>query len=250
MNALLRVGALTFLAQCAALVTSCATAEGPRAQTDASQQVDARLDSRQDAPPPADAPPMPPMPQERTLSQTTSDVPAANNSSACNTAAGYTSEMGYYRAFKLSDVGITTAFNVTKVALGVEYAQVGSGATQAAQIKLHTYAGTLGTATLNPAQLTLIHAANITIANTATPKVMEFALTKQVPAGSTLVVELAIPNGAATSTTFYIGSNNGGESAPSYIRAAGCGQNAPTTTTAAGITGMHAIIKVTGTTVP
>ncbi len=229
-------------------VTACATAS--TSESDASGRIDGRVDgastdARIDAAnidASVDAAPV-----ERTLKQTTLDTVTADNSSACRNAAG-TAESSYYRAFKLSDNGITGAFNVTKVTFGVENATAGTvGATaQAAQVKLYSYSGALGGATLNTAQLTAINALNIMIDNAATPTSKTVDITGIIPAGGTLVVEIALPNGQAAGNFFYMGSNAGGETKPGYLRAPACTYTSPVTTTSIGFATMNLVINVTG----
>ncbi len=185
-------------------------------------------------------------PVDRTLKQTTLDTVTANNSSACGSAAG-TAENSYYRAFKLSDNGITGAFNVTKVTFGVERATAGmSAAAQAAQVKLYSYSGGLAGTTLNTAQLTAINALNIMIDNTATPTTKDVDITGIIPAGGALVVEIALPNGQAAGNVFYIGSNPGGETKPGYLRAPACTYTSPVTLASIGFPTMKIVINVTG----
>lgn len=228
-------------------VTACATAS--TSESDASGRIDGRVDgastdARVDAAnvdASVDAAPV-----DRTLKQTTVDTVTADNSSACGTAAG-TAENSYYRAFKLSDNGITAAFNVTKVTFGVENASAGMGAAaQAAQVKLYNYSGALGGATLNTAQLTAINALNIMIDNAATPTTKTVDITGVIPAGGTLVVEIALPNGQAAGNFFYMGSNAGGETKPGYLRAPACTYTSPVTTTSIGLATMNLVINVTG----
>jgi hypothetical protein len=231
----------------AGLVQACATAtpangdanngtkDGPK--KDAAAAIDARPDA-----PNVDAAPV-----DRTLKQTTVDTITANNSQVCANVNG-TTENSYYRAFKLSDFGITTAFNVTSVNFGIENATAGGVATsQPVQVKLSNYTGALTGTTLTTSVLTLINAINISVDNVATPAVKTTPITGIVPAGGTLVVEIASPDGTAIGNKFYLGSNAGGESAPGYLRAPACSNPTPKKWTSAGVTTiMHLVISVTG----
>ncbi len=238
---------LPLFAATAATANACATASP--AEPDANGRSDARLDSsttdaRIDAAmldASVDAAPL-----DRTLKQTTLDTVTADNSSACGTTTG-TAENSYYRAYKLSDDGITNAFNITKVTFGIENATAGMGAAaQAAQVKLYSYSGALGGTTLNTAQLTPINALNIMIDNAAAPTTKDVDITGVVPAGGTLVVEIALPNGQAVGNSFYIGSNAGGETKPGYLRAPACTYTSPVTLPSIGLSTMHLVINVTG----
>jgi hypothetical protein len=226
---------------------ACATAT--RADADASngtkdgpqKDAPATIDARPDAPN-VDAPPV-----DRTLKQTTVDTITVNNSQVCGNVNG-TSENSYYRVFKLSDFGITTAFNVTAVSFGVENATAGGVATsQPVQVKLSNYTGSLAGTTLTTSALTLINAINISVDNVATPAITTTPITGIVPIGGTLVVEIASPDGTAIGNKFYLGSNAGGESAPGYLRAPACSNATPKKWTAVGVTStMHLVISVTG----
>ncbi|HPH66086.1 MAG TPA: hypothetical protein PLF40_10095 [Kofleriaceae bacterium] len=233
------------------LLTTAACATASKSDADAPPRADARIDGRlvdapqnTDAPISVDAAPDA-APAERVLKQNTSDTITDNNSQACGNAAG-TAESSYYRAFKLSDFGITTAFNVSKVSVGIEAATAGIGTAQAAQIKIYTYSGALTGATLTTAQLTLVNAVNVMIDNTATPVVKDFPITASIPAGATVVAELASPDGRAAGNFLYIGSNQGGETSPAYIRDPACGDTLPTKWSSAGFTTMHVVMNVTG----
>lgn len=222
--------------------TACATATS--AEPDADGRVDSSIaDARVDAPRMdaiVDAAPV-----DRTLQQTTLNTVTANNSSACGTSAG-TAENSYYRAFKLSDNGITSAFNVSKVSFGIENATAGMGTAQAAQVKLYNYSGALGGTTLNTAQLTAINAINIMIDNAAAPITKDVDITGVIAAGGTLVVEIALPNGQAVGNFFYMGSNAGGETKPGYLRAPACTYTSPVTLPSIGFATMNLVINVTG----
>ena len=66
------------------------------------------------------------------------------------------------------------------------------------------------------------------------------------PAGSELVVEIFTPDGQTAGHSFFIGSNNLGQTGPSYLLAADCGVTVPTPTGSIGFPGMHIVMNVTG----
>ncbi len=71
--------------------------------------------------------------------------------------------------------------------------------------------------------LTLIHTQDIVIPDqNLTLLNVPLSASVIVPAGSTLVYELFIPNAQAVGNSFFIGSNSGGQSDFSYIVAADC----------------------------
>lgn len=137
-----------------------------------------------------------------------------------------TAENHWYRVFKLSDYGITGAFNLQRVTFLTDWAVAGAGTSQPATVKVGTYSGTLEADTLDPAQITVLQSANIMIPNAdATagqppPVVTDIAAT--IPAGASLIVEIAVPDGAANESIFFLGVSDGGEAKKSYISAPGC----------------------------
>jgi hypothetical protein len=77
---------------------------------------------------------------------------------------------------------------------------------------------------------------------------MSAQLGATVPAGtSQLVMELNTPDGRTSGHLFFVGSNSGPETGPSYVTAADCGSSSPTTTAALGAPDMHIVFNVMGT---
>lgn len=138
----------------------------------------------------------------------------------------------HLRTFTLSDFGIDGAFDVSSVSFGVEM----NRQAQDVDVNLYTLDGDfvyanltpIGTATVNlPAQeLTVV----------------EVPVTGTVAAGGTLVVEIS----QAVGGTFYIGSNDAGETAPSYIASETCNMPEPGSVEDAGFPGVHYVINVSG----
>ncbi len=218
-----------------------------------------------DAPPPPDAAPLPDAPpgmQQVTLSQTNDTTIAAGKAIACGSSDpifGFpvsTSDNSWYRVFKLSDYGITGPFTVQRVTFWSDWAVAGTGTTQPATIKIGTYSGTLDADTLAVGSITYITTQPTTIPNAdsengADPPV-ETNVTATIPAGSNLLVEVALPDGSAAENLFYIGVSAGGETKKGYVRASptGCAITTPTSLVSAG--GLNrpdnaVMITVTGT---
>jgi hypothetical protein len=157
----------------------------------------------------------------QTLTQTTNSQNAMSNSATCGTG-----DNSWYRVFPLSDHGITGPFNVTQVTFG------GQEAAQAPvlQIKIGTYAGTVGGTTLDLAQVTNINSTTLTAPNETDPGANLVApITGTIPANSNLIVEIFVPNNTTTKF-FYIGASNAGETKPGYVRGPGCTVTVPTAT--------------------
>lgn len=188
----------------------------------------------------------------KTLTQnnSTAVVATAIGCRQTNPATDYTRENSYYRVFPLADHQITTAFHITQVTFQVERATSPAG-NQPATVKVGTYAGTVGAATLNQAQVTPLGQAAITIPNGATSVVTPVAMftpsSITVPAGSNLIAEVFIPDGLNQQNIFFIGSNNGGETRPGYIRAPICNVPDPSTYATIGQPQIQILLSVTGT---
>lgn len=198
-------------------VTGCATAETPGARSD---DVDASPDS--DAPPPDAATPDAPVPVDIVLGQTNSTEITPQNSLAClNPTRTAHSENSYYRVFDLAAEGVDRELFVEKVSVGIENADSENGNTQPMDVKLHTLVGNFTTV----ANLTQIAMAPVAVAD-QTGTILEVNFQTTVPASSQLVVEVFTPdgdpNGDNVGSRFFVGSNDQGETAPTYFRAPGC----------------------------
>ncbi|GAB3158363.1 hypothetical protein GCM10027059_03000 [Myceligenerans halotolerans] len=164
-----------------------------------------------------------------TITHSSSQEIAPGNSVACPAAATQV-----LRTFTLEDFEIGGEFAVTNVSFGVEIADPGTEVT----VNLYTLDGELlyenmellgsATTTLEDADLTLV---DVPVEGTA-------------PAGSTLVVEVAVDDGPQ----FFIGSNAEGETAPTYLASEQCGNPEPTEVADLGFPDMHVVMNVTGET--
>ncbi|MBE1877927.1 S8 family serine peptidase [Myceligenerans pegani] len=164
-----------------------------------------------------------------TITHSSSQEIVPGNSVACVGAATQV-----LRTFTLEDFGIGGEFAVTNVSFGVEAADPGTEVT----VNLYTLDGDLlyenmeplgsATTTLENADLTLV---DVPVEGTA-------------PAGSTLVVEVASPDGSF----FFVGSNAEPETAPTYLASEPCGNPEPAEVADLGFPDMHAVINVTGET--
>ncbi|OLF08742.1 hypothetical protein BLA60_22285 [Actinophytocola xinjiangensis] len=157
------------------------------------------------------------------------------NSTSC-AGGDTTSAVGFLRVFDLADFDIETDFTVTSVSFGVESAR---GAQQLG-VRLHTLDGELtydnltliGSAetTLEPQEMTMV---SVPVSGTA-------------PKGSTLVVELDSPDLTNLGGAFFPGSNDLGQTGPTYLRAVDCATPEPTSTDQLGFPEMHLVLNVTG----
>ena len=193
----------------------------------------------------------PGVPQGVTLSQTTSDQILDLHSIACveqddEGNAIQNRDNSYYRVFDLDQQQVEGDLDVTSVIVGVESASTPDGNAQPATARLHTLEG--GFLVANMTQIASTDF-DIEPQNQTT---LEVPLTTTVPAGSTLVFELFIPNATDGGTLLFIGSNNLGQTAPGYLRApsSGCDFIEPTDFADVGgadFPDIHIVMMVSGT---
>lgn len=214
-------------------MTACAYAGAPEsAALDATSVGDVMAPSP-DAPV-LDAPEL----LEVTLSQSSSMAIMSATSVGCATA-GSSRENSYYRVFRLADHQITSTFTARQISFGVQDA---AGA-QVVHVKLHTLVGALATD-----HLTTISTADVSITSAATGQVVSTSLSPAaVPAGSTLVAEILVPDAQGAGTTFLLGANTAAETAPGYIRSPACGSATPASFASIGFPDAHIVLTVTGT---
>jgi hypothetical protein len=209
------------------------------------------------APAPPDATPRPdatPQPVALTQSSDSATITPANSIGCVSQGSGVTRENSYYRAFTLTEHGVTSGFAVSEVTFGVEQAVARNGGAQPATVKLYGYTGLVG-ATLNPGAMAMLATAPIQIADAPQPTFVSVPITGDVPAGGTFVIEIAIadsdPDEDGDGHVFFVGSNVAGQTKPPYLRApvTGCDLAVPTqlTMVGPGFPNMHMVLTVTGT---
>jgi hypothetical protein len=164
------------------------------------------------------------------ITESNSQSIITGNSVSCN-AGGLHTDNHYMRVFDLPLIGITQAINITSVDFGIEEAA-------GVAVKNYTLAGPLLFANLTP-----IASQPVTVLDQSLT-IMNVPISASIPAGSLLVVEIFTPNGQTAGNSFFIGSNNLGETAPSYLAAPDCGVSEPVTTASLGFPGMHIVMNV------
>lgn len=195
-------------------------------------------------------------PMTRTLTQTTSQTLKAGNTIACsNSTTGHTRDNSFYRVFDLPAMGINAAFTVSQVSFQVEHCDHINNTGCVVAVRVGTYAGTPG-ATLTPASITIL-ASN---ASVPVPEIIEnpgpppttpggtvnAPITATIPAGSKLVVQVEAPDGNNL-YSFFMGSNDGGESGFGYIMSGTCSITNPTNISTLGTPApRHLLLNVTG----
>ncbi len=172
-----------------------------------------------------------------TITHSVSQNIIAGNSVACSSDGGVsTTENGFLRTFVLEDFSITDDFGISEVSFGVE-GLTGSGDT--VTVNLYTLNGTF-----IYANMTLVGSASQYL-DPMDAAIIQVPVEATIPAGSTLVVEVDWPDTTSVSG-FFIGSNNLGQTAPSYIRSSSCGLDEPTELSTIGFPEMHIVMNVTG----
>jgi hypothetical protein len=209
------------------------TPDASVSDTDAGVVADAAPGAPDAAPPAPDARPGP-----ITLSQTTTDQ--ITRGTGCWDGWGTNEATHYYRAFKLADFGVTGELAVSEIQFGV-FRAVSSGwnVEQPLTVRLHTLTGDV----VSTDGLTEIASATVQVRD-GDRQVVEAPITATVPAGGTLVVELAV---AATNHYFSLGANSGGERVPAYVRAPSCDVRNLSELARQTYPPAHALISVTGT---
>lgn len=171
------------------------------------------------------------------LTHSTSQTIMSGTSVACS-ASGLHTDNSYFRTFDLvSDFGINNSIEVTSVDFGIELASGATGS-QPATVNIYTLSGALSWA-----NLTLISSESISIADQSLT-VLNVPISGIIPSGSVLVVEVFTPNGQVDGNSFFLGSNNLGQTAPSYLAAGDCGITEPINVADLGFPDMQIVMNV------
>ena len=182
-------------------------------------------------------------PGEMTLRQTTNDMVERSLVFGCTNPDQTTAEGSWYRVFSLAQSGVTTAFDVTKVTLGICFA-IGM---PDVVVRIGTYGGGAADATLDLARVSMLQMASVPVAETQISKTVDIPITTTIPAGSNVIVEVEVPDLDGTGEQINVGFTASSESKPGYVRSPLCGPNAATTTSGAGLPNAHLVLTVTGT---
>ena len=182
-------------------------------------------------------------PGEMTLRQTTNDMVERSLVFGCTNPDQTTADGSWYRVFSLAQSGVTSAFDVTKVTLGICFA-IG---TPDVVVKLGTYAGGATDATLDLARVTTLQMMTVPVEATQISRTIDIPLAASIPAGSNVIVEVAVPDLDGTGEQVNVGFTASSESKPGYVRSPLCGPGVATTTSGAGLPNAHLVLTVTGT---
>lgn len=179
------------------------------------------------------------------LTHSTTENVEPGNSAAC-VGGGFTSDNCYCRTFPGPlPGGAGPTFSVCSVEFGKETAVAGGGAgSQPGEIRFWN-AGITGDA---PAFSFI--APNLVVPFMITDGDLTIQTVTIAPDFTTTTDEITVcvcvPNGVPAMHTFFIGSNNDGQSSPSYLQSTGCGLANPTPTGNIGFPDMHIVMTVNG----
>jgi len=185
----------------------------------------------------------------QTITQSVSPTVTGGNSVSCNGGAGtgfLHTDNRYFRAFTLSTFKNLSQpqFRVDSVDFGIETANDAAGAGQPVTVNL--WRSTTNPPTL--ASLTAVSSDNFSIPD-QTNSVFNAVIASQpvfIVATDILVVEIFTPDGQTTTNSFFVGSNAGGQTGPSYILATACGISEITNLASIGFANMHIVMSVNG----
>lgn len=185
----------------------------------------------------------------QTITQSTSTAITAGAAISCNGGApGFLhTDNSYYRAFTLSSFPVLTLpqFRVDSVSFGVETANDAAGAGQPLTVNLWRSSANPPTV----ATLTAVSSDSTSLPDSATGTIFTVNIASQpvfIVATDILVVEIFTPSGQTTNNSFFIGSNAGGQSGPSFIRAASCGVTDIRDLASINFPDMHIVMSVSG----
>jgi len=164
--------------------------------------------------PEPDASPIDAPPQQVTLSQTVSGTIELDNSFACS-LDNKTDMNSYFRVFTLADYNITTTLHVFQIEFAIQSARGGQGPMQPATVRIGTYGVAPTGTTLDPAQIRPLRSLDIQIPDGMGTR-MPVPIEADIPPTTSVIVELAIPDGTDVGNVFFIGTNSLGERQPAY----------------------------------
>ncbi len=155
-------------------------------------------------------------------------------------AGGEIRQNSLFRAFNLNSFGISNDFQVTNAEFGVETMNAPFNVT------VNIYSTTSVFPAGFPASLILEGSAIVTLGPANSGTVVSVPVSAIIPAGTTLVFEVAIPDGTGTGISFFPGANSAGQTGPSYIASAPCGITVPTNYAAIGFPNSHLVMNIVG----
>lgn len=183
----------------------------------------------------------------QTITQSVSQVITAGSTVACrNIETGAASgDNRYFRFFQLSDYNISGSYSITGVQFGIQELNSAVGM-YPITVKLYATSAVFPAGFTTLSGYTLIAQQTYNVLNQQNT-IFSAPLSAIVPAEQNLVVEVGYEADLSGNTIVFIGSNNLGETAPTYLMTIACGTPQPTPT-AQIVNGsqMHMVMNVTG----
>ena len=171
----------------------------------------------------------------------------AGNSVTCS-AGGIHVQNFFYRYFDttltgagqewdgLGGVAVAGQFKIDSINLGIEVATAGAGAAtpgfQPIIIRLYVDTPVPSFPGAQPLPINAVSTTNYLVADTAVGVVVNIPLTGPAylfTIGDKIIVEIELVDGTAPGNSMWLGSNNLGETGPTYLVSAPCGVTVPTT---------------------
>ncbi|TDD73096.1 hypothetical protein E1262_01005 [Jiangella aurantiaca] len=149
---------------------------------------------------------------------------------------GTTRANRFLRTFTLADFGIEGAFDVSEVTFGLQLVTPSADLT----VNLYTLDGPF-----EYVNLTRLASETVTLEDAA-ETLVSVPVSTRVPAGATLVLEVATPD-LLNVGAVVPGANSAGQTGPSYISADDCGAPNPVTMESLGFPDAHLVMAVDGT---
>lgn len=174
---------------------------------------------------------------------------------ACN-AMGLTVPNGFGRVYDpVLDLGLecTDSYSIDCVSFGLDLVFDGTGASATpANVKIFRVDDQGALPGITYGTMTLLHDESIVIPDqTNTLFSVPLSPAVSVDAGTPVYVEVSSPvDGTANGSRFFVGQNAGGQTGPSYIRAAGCGAPDPLDLAVLGLPNNHLLLAISATGVP
>lgn len=176
----------------------------------------------------------------QTLTRSTSQTILPDHSLACELSTGIIKDNIFYRYFKLSDFSITTSYDITSIDFGVEKLENAPSGGYPVTVQVYSLTDAFPTS-----NLTLVNQVTTNLQNQA-ETIINVPITATIPANDDFVIGISVPDGAPTNTTFQIGSNNLGESDPSYFSSVECNIDTPEPFSTQGRPDINMVINVNG----
>ena len=190
--------------------------------------------------------------QSITITQNNDPNTVNDSAVACTVGAGQVDEdeglfEGMYfdnyfaRSFDLqNDHNINTDFTITSI-------EVGQGFGRNTQIEVRIYTANTIDLTSTDLELNLLETEDIFIIEQGNDTVLFIPTNINVPAGEIVVIEIFVPDsGTATNEEFFVGINNAGQTAPTYIKAPDCSVNNYMLSSGLGLGEQAYIINIVG----